>query len=227
MVNVKKYDFVEIDYTARIKEDNTIFDTTEEKVAKENGLYDKNAEYLPIVICVGQNHIIKGIEEQLVDKEVGKEYTFEISSDNAFGSKDPKLIQLIPLGRFREQNITPFPGLQLNVDGVFSIVKTVSGGRCLVDFNHPLAGKDLIYDVKLRRLVVDDKEKLRSLVDKHTKFKDYQIELKDGIATISLKDKISNETREILNSTITKLIPSIKSLNFTIGEGKKEINLNR
>src|SRR3989344_1222392 len=145
MAIIKKNDFVEIEYTGRLKESNAVFDTTQEKVAKENDLYDKNADYSPLIICVGENHILRGLEEQMIGKETGKEYAFEVSSDNAFGRKDPKLIQLVPTNKFRQQNIQPFPGLQLNIDGVFGVVKTVSGGRCLVDFNHPLAGKDLVY----------------------------------------------------------------------------------
>ena len=49
MAIVKKHDFVEIEYTGRVKEGNAIFDTTEEKVAKENGI-DKNADYSPVII---------------------------------------------------------------------------------------------------------------------------------------------------------------------------------
>ena len=76
MPTVKKHDFVEIEYTGRIKEDGTIFDTTEEKVAKENGVYNKNADYSPAVICVGENNILKNLEEQMIGKETGKEYAF-------------------------------------------------------------------------------------------------------------------------------------------------------
>ena len=47
MAAIKQHDFVEIEYTGTIKEDNTIFDTTEEKVAKEHGAYDKHANYSP------------------------------------------------------------------------------------------------------------------------------------------------------------------------------------
>ena len=71
MATVKKHDFVEIEYTGRIREDNTIFDTTEEKVAKENNAYDEHSEYGSVVICVGENHLPKALEEQLIGKETG------------------------------------------------------------------------------------------------------------------------------------------------------------
>ena len=144
MIVVKYHDFVEIEYTGRTKDDNSIFDTTEEKVAKENGVYDKHVSYSPVIVCIGQNNILKALDDQMIGKETGKEYVFEISSEEAFGKRDAKLIQLIPAKKFRQQKIQPFPGLQLNIDGIFGIVKTVSGGRILVDFNHPLAGKDIV-----------------------------------------------------------------------------------
>ncbi|MBS3104633.1 peptidylprolyl isomerase [Candidatus Woesearchaeota archaeon] len=193
MAVIKKHDFVEIEYTGRIKEDNSIFDTTEEKVAKENGVYNKNEDYIPVVICIGENNILKNLEEQMIDKETGKEYTFEISSNNAFGKKDAKMIQLIPANKFRQQNIQPIPGLQLNIDGVFGVVKTVSGGRCLVDFNHPLASKDLVYHVKINRVVEDNKEKIKSLLKMHLRIKDAEIELKEESNASELGDERARE----------------------------------
>ena len=221
MVLIKKHDFVEIEYTGRLKEGNTIFDTTEEKVAKENGFYDKNADYSPLVICVGENSILQGLEEQMIGKDAGKEYTFEIGSDNAFGRRDAKLIQLIPLNKFRQQNIHPVPGLQLNIDGVFGVVKTVSGGRCLVDFNHPLAGKDLVYNVKMNKIVDDNKEKLKSLLKTHMHIKDAEIELKDDSADIKVKHNIPKQAQEELKKSVEKTIPSIKNLAFTIAKEEK------
>src|SRR3989338_8134574 len=99
MATVKKHDFVEIEYTGRLKQDSSVFDTTEEKVARENGVYDKDADYSPLVICIGENNILKGLEEQIIGKETGKEYKFEISHENAFGRKDAKFIQLVPTSR--------------------------------------------------------------------------------------------------------------------------------
>lgn len=216
MATIKKHDFVEIEYTGRIKEDNRIFDTNEEKIAKENGLYDKNSDYFPLVICIGENHVLKGLEEQMIGKEAGKDYIFEINSENAFGRKDAKLIQLIPLSKFRQQNIQPVPGLQLNIDGVFGVVKTVSGGRCMVDFNHPLAGKDLVYSVKIRKIIDDIKEKLTSLLKMHLNIQDAEIDLNDDSVNIKLKKSISIQSQEEFKNMVSKSLPSIKNINFTV-----------
>jgi FKBP-type peptidyl-prolyl cis-trans isomerase SlyD len=222
MANVKKHDFVEIEYTGRIAEDNAIFDTTEEKAAKENNVYDEHSEYGSVVICVGENHLPKALEEQLIGKETGKEYRIEIAHEDAFGKKEAKLIQMIPLSKFRQQKIQPFPGLQLNIDGVFGIVRTVSSGRCLVDFNHPLAGKDLAYEVKVERIVDDDKQKLESLLKTLLRMKDAEIEMKEGIASITLKHDLPKEAQEEFRKIAERTVPSVKKLDFTIVKEKKQ-----
>lgn len=123
----KDHKFIEVEYTGRIKEGD-VFDTTDEKVAKENNLHNPSLTYGPIVICLGEGHLIKGLEEEIKDKKEGT-YTVDLTSDNAFGKRDAKLLQLVPLSKFTQQNIKPFPGLQLNIDNMMATVKTVSGGR--------------------------------------------------------------------------------------------------
>ena len=161
---IKKGDFVELEYTGALKEDGAIFDTTSEKKAKETGIYRKKKEFGPVIICVGEGEILKGLEEQLIGKEAGKEYTIELSPKNGFGKKDAKLIKMIPSNAFIKQNIDPQPGLQVNIDGVLGIIRRTGSGRCLVDFNHPLSGKDVVYKVKINRIVTDDKEKIESFL---------------------------------------------------------------
>ncbi|MCH8980513.1 hypothetical protein IH922_00675 [candidate division KSB1 bacterium] len=50
--------------------------------------------------------------------------------------------------------------MQINIDGMMGIIKTAGGGRCLVDFNHPLSGKEVTYTIKVNKIITDDKEKL-------------------------------------------------------------------
>lgn len=204
MAVIKRRDFVEIGYTGTIKDNRSVFDKSEK-----------------LVICLGENSLPKGLEEQIIGKETGMEYYFEISPDNAFGQKDTKLIQMIPLSRFRQQGIQPVPGLQLNIDGIFGVVRTVSGGRCLVDFNHPLAGRDLLYTVNIKKLVEDDKEKLGSLISLHLNIKDAEIvliESKEGTAGVSAsiktKQPVPNKAQEEFKKIAANLIPTIKDVEF-------------
>ena len=76
---IKKGDFIEIEYTGRLKEEGFVFDTTDEKIAKEHDLYNSKAAYGPLTICVGEHHVIHGLDEALIGKEKGS-YEFIISA---------------------------------------------------------------------------------------------------------------------------------------------------
>lgn len=215
MEKVSKKDFVEIEYTGIIKENNAVFDTTSEAVAKENNLTG-HGNYGPIVICVGEKQIVSGLDKNIEGKELGKEYDLKLNPEDAFGRKNAKLIQLIPTAKFKQQNIQPMPGMQLNIDGIMGIVKTVSGGRTLVDFNHSLSGKELLYKIKINRKVTDDNEKLSGYLKLSLGTKDLSTEINAGNAKISLKNKMPKEMQEMLNEKITELIPTIKGIEFTV-----------
>jgi len=193
--------FIEIKYTGRIK-DGEVFDTTDKKVAEENNIYNPKTRYGPAIVCLGEQHLIKGLDEALKDKKEGK-YTIEVDAENGFGKRDAKLIQLIPTQKLKENNIRPFPGLQLNVDGQIATVKSVSGGRCMVDFNHPLSGKDLIYEVEILRDVEDDVEKVKSILEIEAKLKPEVIKEKDEIVLIG---KLPDNIKDIIKKRLSELI---------------------
>ncbi|MBW2980963.1 peptidylprolyl isomerase [Candidatus Woesearchaeota archaeon] len=222
MVTVKKEDFVEIEYTGKIKEDSTIFDTTSEKVAKESDIYNKDMRYGSVIICLGEGQILKGLEKALEGKDTDKEYTVELAPEEGFGKKDPKMIQLIQTSKFKKQGIQPMPGLQINVDGMLGIVKTVSGGRTLVDFNNPLSGRDLVYTVRIKRKVEDDKEKIEGYVKLSLGLKDVSAEMKEGNAKIKIKKELPDDIKDKLTENLKRLVKSIKTVGFTVEKEEKE-----
>ena len=121
---LKENDFVEIDYVARIKGDG-IFDLTLEDVAKENKIYSKDYKYKPVIICMGKKDIIKGLDNQLIGKDLG-EYKITITPEEGFGKKDAKLIKLVPTKEFTKQNIRPMPGMQMNIEGFMGKILSVN-----------------------------------------------------------------------------------------------------
>lgn len=180
---LKENDFIEIDYVAKIK-DNGIFDLTKEDVAKENNVYNKDYKYKPVIICLGKGDILKGLDKKLIGKDIGK-YKIELTPEEGFGKKDGKLIKLVPTKEFTKQNIKPMPGMQMNLDGFIGKIISVTGGRTLVDFNNPLAGRELEYEIEIKRKVTDKKEQLQGFLD--ILFKDYKLEFKDDEAIIEVK----------------------------------------
>ena len=83
-------------------------------------------------------------------------------------------------------------GLQIFAADRFGTIRSVAGGRTTVDFNHPLAGKDLEYTFAIVSLVNDSAEKVRALLDQglHLREELYALEHKENIITIALKSKI-------------------------------------
>ncbi|MBI4918295.1 peptidylprolyl isomerase [archaeon] len=210
--------FIEVEYTGRLKDDNKIFDTTNEELAKKEGIHNKNASYGPVVVCVGQGQLVKGIEEELKGKKEGK-YIFDLKPENAFGKKSTQLIQLMPTSKLLKEKIQPVPGLQLNIDGNIAIVRSVSGGRTVVDFNHPLAGKEVVYEVEVKRILTDPKEKIEGLLGRLGL--ETSVEVKDRTAEIKTKNEIPKESQEELKKYLKELVEV--EINFVTGEHK---NLN-
>jgi len=211
MMPLKEKDFIEIEFIARDKETNKVFDLTDKETAKKEKIYNEKAEYGPIIICIGEHQIIKGLDSFLIGKEINREYKVELSPEEGFGKKDTKLLRLIPSKLFKKQNIQPFPGLQINIDGLLGIVRTVSPGRSIVDFNHPLAGHTLVYNLKINRIITKDDEKISSLLNFF--MKDPKIKLEDNKLTI--ESPIPEPIQKLLEEKIKKLTPNIKEIKFS------------
>ena len=217
MASIKKGDFVELDYTGRLTEEGIIFDTTEPGVAKENNLQNPPESYQPIVICVGQKQVVKGLDEQLDGKELNKQHTFNLTAEEAFGKKNGKLVQLIPTSKFKKQNIQPMPGLQVNIDNHLGLIKTVSGGRTLVDFNHPLAGKNVTYTVTPKRVVTDTKEKVASFIKAQLN-QPTEVTIEKDTANVKIeafkqlpKEALDQFSQELAKN-LTLVVPEVKKL---------------
>ncbi|MEK6808610.1 MAG: peptidylprolyl isomerase [Nanoarchaeota archaeon] len=211
---VNKNEFIEIEYTAMIRENKEVFDTTNVEIARSNNIYGEDIAYKPAIVCVGQNHLIKGVDESFESKNVGDSYKLELKDEDAFGKKDAELIQFLTLESFREHNIMPVPGLHINIDGGLGVVKVVSGGRVIVDFNHPLSGRDVIYEIKINRIVTDTNEKINALIKELLPF-DAKVEIKEGVLSISIDSGFQGKiNEEELGEKIKELIPEIKEVKF-------------
>ena len=162
MVTVQKNDFVEIEFIGKIKDTQEVFDTNSKSEIEKRKL---NFKVIPYIVCVGKNMSIKGLDKEIEGKEIGEDYYAEFSPEEAFGKRNPSLVRMIPLKVFIEQKIMPQKGMQLALDGTVVKVISVSGGRVLVDFNNPLAGKVVSYSYKILRRLEDQSEKVNALQD--------------------------------------------------------------
>ncbi|MDD4878297.1 MAG: peptidylprolyl isomerase [Candidatus Nanoarchaeia archaeon] len=210
---LKKGDFAEIVFTGRIKESGKAFDTNDKESAKKEGLFSENSRYDPIAVCIGEGDVVKGLDEALEGKEAGKEFKVEVPAEKAFGKKDAKMYKLVPASVFKGE-MQPVPGMPVNFNnGMNGTVKTVSGGRILVDFNHPLAGQDLIYDCKIIKHITDDAEKLKGFL-KYYLGAEPSVEVKEGKAVITAKPEVPEPIQKALIDKAKSRIPGLKEIVF-------------
>jgi FKBP-type peptidyl-prolyl cis-trans isomerase 2 len=165
-MTLQKKDFIEIEFTGRIKDGNIFDSNVGEDLKKINP--DSKTEPRPLVFSLGEDMFLKGVDDFLIGKPVPEkptEYEIELSPEKAFGKRDAKLIERMPLRIFKEHNLQPAPGFAFNFDGRIGKVLAASGGRVIVDFNNPVAGKDVVYKVKVLRKVNDINEKAKAMID--------------------------------------------------------------
>jgi len=156
-------DFLLVNYTLKVKESGETVDTTFDTVAKEAHIHREDATFAPKFIILGEGWLPRGLEDSLIGLEPGTSKTVELSPEKGFGNRDPGKMRLVPLRRFKDKDY-PTPGQQVEFDGRPAVVRAVGAGRVQVDYNHPLAGRTLVYDVSIDKVLEDESEKILSLI---------------------------------------------------------------
>ena len=197
---VNKGDIVEIKYTGYI--DGKIFDTTDKTIDNKNNISKVEG---PVIIIVGEGFILRGLDNSLIGKNVGEKYVINLSPKDAFGLRNPKLVRIMSLSDFKKHRINPTPGMTLNIDGMICTIKSVSSGRVIVDFNHPLAGKKIKYTVEIIKKISDPKQKIKGILH-FFGIKDYSFDDKKLI----IQEKTNNFQREYLKNLFNKYFKGLE-----------------
>lgn len=185
-------EFVLIDYVARVKDTGEVVETTLAEEAKKAGIFDAEKVYEPLLVIVGEGRVVRGLEDALKGIREGEEKEIEIPPEKAYGVRDPRKVKIIPLREFRKAKVDPVPGKIVEIGGALAVVRAVSGGRVQVDFNHPLAGKTLVYKVKVVKKIKDPVEKARALIRRRIKrvpAEKFGVELQGGQIRIRVPEE--------------------------------------
>ncbi|MCC4770906.1 peptidylprolyl isomerase [Methanosarcina sp. DH2] len=143
---VENGDTISVNYVGKL-EDGTVFDTSEKEAASEAGIYNEMRDYEPLTFTVGAGQMIKGFDEGVVGMKVGEEKTIEIPPEEAYGEYMEEYARELPRDAV---NFVPEVGMQLATEtGLKGTVTEVGEESFIVDFNHELAGKTLIFKVKV------------------------------------------------------------------------------
>lgn len=122
------------------------------KDAKTNEVLDSNINGNPLSFIMGKGQIIPGLETQISELQEGAQKQIEVSSKEAYGEYDQSALQKLPKEQFA--GIELAPGMTLYGQGekgetVQVTVKEFTEDEVTVDFNHPLAGKNLLFDINI------------------------------------------------------------------------------
>ncbi|WP_020402001.1 FKBP-type peptidyl-prolyl cis-trans isomerase [Gracilimonas tropica] len=142
MSKVKNGDTVKVHYTGKL-EDGSVFDSSVERD--------------PLEVTLGEGKLIPGFEDAVIGLEVGDKTTTSIASADAYGERREDLEVTVERSQLPE-DIEPQVGMQLqlnqpNGQPVPVQVTKVEDENIIIDANHPLAGKDLTFDIELIEIV--------------------------------------------------------------------------
>lgn len=142
MAAAKKGDNVKVHYTGRL-EDGTVFDTS--------------AERGPYEFTIGASKIVPGFAEAVIGMKPGQSKTVEIPVKKAYGPHRNDMIAVVERSKL-PAHLNPEIGQRLRIDQadgqkIPATVVEVSDSTVTLDANHPLAGKDLIFDIELLEIV--------------------------------------------------------------------------
>lgn len=135
MSEVQNGDSVKVHYTGRF-EDGDVFDTSSGRD--------------PLSFVAGSDELIPGVSNAVLGMKVGDKKTVEVEPEQGYGTRDPQLAQKVPLDQLPEGVEV---GTQLAAQAgeqTFPVwVIEIGESEAVVDANHPLAGRKLIFDLEL------------------------------------------------------------------------------
>jgi FKBP-type peptidyl-prolyl cis-trans isomerase 2 len=154
-------------------EDNELFETTNEHLARDNNIFKEGAVFGPGPLIVGADRMVKGLEKSVLAAEVGKEVDITIPPSEAYGDRDPKKVEIHSLGEvlrlpeYRKGEDEPAPGKRIVLGNKVGTIMSVRGGRVRIDFNHELAGRTLRYKFTVKSKAEMPLEKVETLLEMH------------------------------------------------------------
>ncbi len=208
MMTLQKGDYILLDYTVVTKDDNKVVETTSEDKAKEANIYDPNQAYGPRLIILGETSLFEPLEQALLNSDVGQEITVEIPPEKAFGQRDQNKVKVVSIREFYRAGRLPRVGDIVEYNNQRARVVSVSSGRVILDFNHPLAGKTLIVTAKVVKKLTTDEEKVKEIIRQYLP--------KLDLSKVDVKHEEGQLTIKMPPETL--FIEGIGSLKFRIAE---------
>ncbi|HDM92876.1 MAG TPA: peptidylprolyl isomerase [Candidatus Korarchaeota archaeon] len=165
---VENGDFVLAHVTLSDAETGSVYMTTVEEEARKAGIFSPDDLYEPMLIIVGEQRLFPKAEQALIGAKVGGEVVVELEPSEAFGDYDPNKEKILPISRLQKAGIKDVSvGDVIRIGDERGTVRSITGGRVRIDFNHPLAGRRIKVWMKVEGILRDQTERLRALTARY------------------------------------------------------------
>lgn len=219
---LQKGDFILIEYTAKVKETNEVFDTTNEETAKKEHLHKEGELYEPKLIVIGEGWMLKTLDEAFPTMKLGKATTVEIAPDKAFGARDPEKVKRVPLKQLLAKGINPAIGMRIEYGGKNASVRSIGAGRVLLDFNLPLAGKTLVYDVTVQKKLAAKEDKMGALIHRRIPIAEaakFKLTIEENALTVEMPEETFylegiQVAKRGVSMDVQKFFPDVTAVKF-------------
>ncbi len=210
-----------VDYTAKVKDTDEVFETTIEAEAKKHSIHDTNVKYQPKLVSVGESWVIKGLDEALANSKVGDKTSVEVTPDKGFGERDSGKVRMIALRKLGEDADKVSVGDTVEIDQKTGIIRFIGSGRVQVDYNHRFAGKTILYEVNVLKALETDDEKINGMLKRHLPVDDSKLVFKKTGTSldITIPEELFRSDglqvmKHFIQSDIFKFVPTLEKINF-------------
>ena len=187
---MKEGDLIRFEYEGW--SEGTLFDTTDESLAKKNDMHDERKNYTPLLVLVGEGRLVQGLETDLKKAKVGEKREIVIAPVDGYGERDTKLMQTESLQKIRRLNPDAqlFQGAEIEIEGKQGRLVNIFASRVRIDYNHYLAGKELTFKYKVSSKISNEKDKISSLFKlNYPVDEEVNVSVKKNSATIVLPER--------------------------------------
>ena len=212
-----------IDYTAKVKDTEEVFDTTLEADAKKYSIHETDVKYQPKLVSIGEVSypVLKGLDEALTKTAVSDKLTIEVTPEKGFGERDSTKVRMIPIRKLGEDAEKVSVGDTIEIDNKRGIIRFIGSGRVQVDYNHRYAGKTILYEVNVIKSLDSENDKIEGILQNRLPVENSKIEftIKEKEANISIPEEILRADglqimKHFIQLDIFKFVPSLEKVNF-------------
>ena len=212
-----------VDYTAKVKDSEEVFDTTLEEDAKKYSIHEQNVKYQPKLVSIGEVSypVLKGLDEALAKTSAGDKLTVEVTPDKGFGERDSGKVRMIPIRKLGEDAEKVSVGDTIEVDNKRGIIRFIGSGRVQVDYNHRYAAKTILFDVNVLKSLDAPKDKIDGILKNRLPVEDSKIsfDLNDKEVNITVPEEILRADglqimKHFIQLDIFKFVPTLEKVNF-------------